>query len=49
MEVGVTYLLQSVGLADIKCRDVCITKAKPLLQVWVSFKKIPMPSNLQEK
>ncbi|KAI9177816.1 hypothetical protein LWI28_019659 [Acer negundo] len=34
----IAYLLQGVGLADVKGRDVCITKTEPLLQ---SFEYLP--------
>jgi hypothetical protein len=47
MVIWVTDPLQCVGLADIHGGDVRVTKAEPLLQVGVTFKKVPVPSNLK--
>lgn len=47
MVIWVTDPLQSVGLADIQGGDVRVTEAEPLLQVGVTFKKVPVPSNLK--
>jgi hypothetical protein len=49
MVVWVADPLQGVGLADVHGGDVGVTEAEPLLQVEITFKKIPVPSNLKSK
>lgn len=49
MVVWVADALHCVGLADVHGGDVCVTEAETLLQVEITFKKIPVPSNLKSK
>jgi hypothetical protein len=48
LEVGVPYPLQRVGLEHVQGGDVGVAQHQPLLQEWIAFKNILVPSDLHK-